>query len=224
MAYRKSLSQILSGVTRFGRLTVIGEAPHSVAASGFKARNALVRCDCGVEKVVRATCLRFGQTASCGCLQRELLGEASKVRAVTHGESRGRKPSPELRVWAGMKQRCLNPNYHSFSDYGGRGIQVCDRWRGKEGFAHFLADMGRRPDGHSIEREDNDGNYEPSNCRWATNKQQGNNRRSNVVLCARGQSKTVVQWAREIGVSPHLIYGRLSKGWTVEDALFRPKR
>lgn len=223
MANRKSLSSILRGVTRYGRLTVIGEAPPKIAASGFMARCARVRCDCGTEKDVRAGDLRNGYALSCGCLQRELLSEAAKGRA-THGECRQSSKTAEFGVWSGMNQRCHSPNYHGYFRYGGRGIQVCDRWRGKGGYQRFLADMGRRPNGHSIERIDNEGNYEPGNCRWASTKQQCNNRRSNAVLEIRGRKQTVSEWAAEVDVSPHLIFGRLGDGWSPEDAVFKPKR
>lgn len=224
MAYRKPLSTILGGVTRFGRLTVIGDAPSKVAASGFQARCARVRCDCGTVKEVRAGDLRNGHANSCGCLQRELVAEASKVRNRKHGEGKGANRSTEYVIWLGMNQRCSDPNYHSFTDYGARGITICERWQGEHGFENFLADMGRRPTGLSIERINNDGPYSPLNCRWATGRQQSNNRRNNRILEAKGRSQTVSQWADELGLSPYLIFGRLKAGWPVEDALFKPKR
>ena len=145
------------------------------------------------------------------------------MRARTHGESKG--GSVEYRTWGGMKQRCHNPNYHGFSEYGGRGIYVCDRWRGDNGFENFLADMGRRPEGdYSIDRIDNDGPYSPENCRWATVRQQAKNRRSTVFLTIEGQTKSVGEWARERGMSEYLIYNRLRKGWSHKDAVMKPKR
>lgn len=224
MAYRKSLSKILNGVTRFGKLTVLGDGPPKISPSGFEARTALVRCDCGSEKVVRAGDLRNGYSLSCGCEQRRLLGQTARIRARTHGESRG-GGSVEYRTWGGMKQRCHNPNYHGFAEYGGRGIFVCDRWRGQGGFENFLADMGRRPEGeYSIDRINNDGPYSPENCRWATVKQQAKNRRSTVLITIDGETRSVVEWARVRGFPESLIYLRLRAGWSERDAVMKPKR
>lgn len=128
----------------------------------------LCRCDCGNVAIVRRSCLRRGATKSCGCLQRELIVDRSR----THGLV----ATPEYHSWNGMKARCTNPKGKDWNRYGGRGIRVCDRWLNS--FENFLADMGRRPGpGYSIERKENDGNYEPGNCCWATAKDQAKNRR-----------------------------------------------
>lgn len=130
-----------------------------------------------------------------------------------------RSETPTYDSWAHMKGRCLNPNDDRFSSYGGRGITVCERWML---FENFLADMGERPEGLSIDRIDNDGNYEPSNCRWATASQQMNNRRTNHFLEHGGQRKTVTEWSRNLGVSHEVIRTRIRRGWDVDAALTRP--
>ena len=131
----------------------------------------LCRCQCGGQTITYAGKLRSGHTKSCGCLTREL----SAHRRTTHGHTQRRRDTPEYRSWRGMRNRCHCPDNVSYKNYGGRGIQVCDRWR--ESFENFLADTGPRPEGMSLDRIDNDGDYEPMNCRWATPAQQRANRR-----------------------------------------------
>lgn len=131
--------------------------------------------------------------------------------------------SPEYIIWQQMKKRCFNASNPAYHNYGGRGIVVCARWRND--FAAFLDDMGKRPsEQHSLDRINNDGNYEPGNCRWATGKEQMNNCRINVFVEFNGKTQTLVQWARELGLPDYLPSARLRHGWTVERALTSPVR
>ncbi len=196
----------------FGRLTVTGFA--------FRRKSRVFvycNCECGTQrKALRVDNLTCGGTISCGCFTRERA--KSGIIRRTHG-MRG---CPEYLVWAKMHQRCGNPNDPKHSSYGGRGIAICKAWFD---FATFYADMGPRPStAHSIGRIDNDGNYEPENCRWETAKQQANNRSDSLLIEANGETLTQSQWADRLGVDQRYIYTRIRRGWSPERAVTEPIR
>src|SRR5262252_3681933 len=143
----------------FGRLRVLQRA------SWKDQKSWLCLCDCGNRVEVRGYSLRSGRTSSCGCWRNEA--------PVMHGHCRRSGPSREYNSWVCMRRRCQDEKHHKYKNYGARGIQVCERW---QVFENFLADMGMRPEGCTLDRRDNDGNYEPGNCQWAAPKEQAQNR------------------------------------------------
>lgn len=194
----------------FGRLTVIDFAE---TLNNKRRWNCV--CECGKSRVVAGYSLSSGNTTSCGCRRTEL----TVARNMTHG----RKNTSEYTIWNLMKTRCLRPSDKSFARYGGRGIKVCDRW--SESFEAFFKDMGDRPSpDHQIDRIDNDGDYCPENCRWATRIEQARNKSNNVVLEHNGIKKCFAEWAETLGIRPEIIKDRLKLGWTVYEALTKPVR
>lgn len=198
-----------------GRLMVIGPVARCPAGQV----KWLCQCLCGKQTIVRAGELNGRKTASCGCLASERMARISRK----HGMS----SSSEFKIWSGIFARCDNPRCKEYPRYGGRGITVCDRWRrgegGKEAFTCFLEDMGPRPSlRHSVDRRDNDGNYDPGNCRWATNLEQQNNRSITKYLEFGDQRKPLTQWAREVGLPSDVVRDRLRKGYTVQRAITQP--
>lgn len=186
----------------FGRLTAVEDLG---IEEGYRAYRCA--CSCGEETVVAAYRLLHDKgPRSCGCLQRE---------AVT---KHGMEGTRVYNIWQGMKARCEDPTHKSYPNYGGRGIVVCSRW--SESFKDFYDDMSDPPTGeHTLDRLDNDGNYEPSNCRWATPTEQANNRRNSRLLTYYGRTQTLTQWAREYRIHPITLRGRLDRGWSLKQAL-----
>ena len=159
----------------FGRLTVVKDSGERDPLRSYVLW--LCKCSCGKRCLARSQVLLNGTKRSCGCLYAESL--KTRRNRLRHGESTGDgRDTPEYHAWQGLKGRCLNPSNEDFAHYGGRGIKVCARWQSS--YENFLADMGRKPSPeHSLDRINNDGNYEPGNCRWATYTEQNNNRRKN---------------------------------------------
>lgn len=174
-------------------------------------------CDCGNKTIVCGSKLFRGTTKSCGCLGPKL----SRIKNATLG---GLSTSRLYRILQGMKVRCYNKNDKSYKDYGGRGISVCKEWL--EDFAAFYnwATRNGYKENLSIDRIDVNGNYEPANCRWATAKEQANNRRSSMLITWNGETKTASEWCKERGWNRHIIPERLRKGWSLEKAMTTPKR
>lgn len=197
---------------KFGRLTVIGRE--------HGERKTLWVCQCSCGNIMKTTGhkLKSSHTRSCGCLAKENnIGK----RTTTHGMTNSRI----YRLWRGIIARCECPgDVKNYIKYGGRGISVCKEWHKFEPFYEWALENGYRDD-LSIERIDNDGDYEPSNCRWATSKEQANNRRNSVIVEYNGESKTLAQWAEEYGILYSTLHSRYKYfGWDFEKAIKTPVR
>lgn len=201
---------------KYGRWTVIKPAPRS-AKGNLRWQ---CRCDCGADSLVLQRTLLDGRSRSCGCLSVEVFVARTSKRRRTHGHTVGGY-TPEYRAWLHMRNRCYNPNVKKFENHGGRGITVCDRWR--DSFENFLADMGQRPSPkHSIDRIDNDGHYEPGNCRWAMPRVQQGNKSNNIRVEVEGESLALRHACDRYGVNYKLVHLRLRRGWPLDDAMARP--
>lgn len=207
----RHIEQVLTG-ERFGNLTVLSELPSRPRPDGKRNRRwFLCRCECGVEREARLDKLRLGLSRSCGCIRPARTSRPSVEDLPEHG------------IWEGMKDRCYLPRSRGYENYGGRGIKVCDRWRGS--FKAFYEDMGPRPTpDHQLDRINGDGDYEPGNVRWATRAEQNRNRKNNVVLEFRGERMCLVDWAKRFGMSKGTLGDRLKRGMSVEEALTTPVR
>lgn len=204
---------------KFGRLTCI----KVVGADKRKRALWLCQCSCGMEKIVLGNSLVTGVTKSCGCLQKEKAAETGRNKR-THGfGAEGKCSSGLYKSWSHMKQRCMNKKCQDYHRYGGRGIKVCEEWLDFDNFHRWAINNGYEK-GRSIERINNDGDYCPSNCKWATAQEQNNNKRSNRKVTLNGESKNVQQWARELGINASTLYTRLNDGWSDYRALTEPVR
>lgn len=192
---------------KFGRLIVLER-------SNDKGRRVkwLCSCDCGGTKEVVSDQLMSGKTKSCGCLKKEAIASVN----FSHGMAKSR----EYKSWSHAKARCNNPNDAKYPLYGARGISMCSEW--ESSFERFLTDMGCAPVTATLDRIDVNGNYEPSNCRWATVKQQANNTRANIVVSAFGFTGTLKQTAEHFGVDYKMIHARITRGMCIESAIKMP--
>lgn len=178
---------------RFGRLSVISELPARRSPGGQIQRRFLVGCDCGEQTEVFLSSLRNGNTTSCGCYHREMT---SKLRpGVRHDMS----ATPTYQSWAAMRERVAGKDADKARNYKDRGITQCERWNL---FENFLADMGERPKGMTLDRIDNNGNYEPNNCRWATNRVQSSNKRTNQMVTVSGEKVCLLEASRRLSIDP----------------------
>lgn len=173
-------------------------------------------CDCGNMFISRGTRLENGSTKSCGCWH--------KRKMITHGYTKNHKTTLEYKSWSCMKYRCSGKSERFNKYYKDKGIVICDRWIGDDGFTNFLEDMGNRPTPkHSLDRIDNNGNYCKENCKWSSSKEQMNNVSTNRLITYNGETKTVSQWADVVGINNKALARRLtSLNWSIEKSLKTP--
>lgn len=190
---------------KFGKLTIIKR----VENDKNDRTQYLCKCDCGKEKIIRGSSITSGNTRSCGCLS-------------------GRKKTQELyntriyKIWSNIKSRCTNPNYKRFQDYGGRGISVCKDWNKFDNFKDWAMSNGYA-DNLTIDRIDNNGNYEPNNCRWVTQKINSHNKRNNLYFTHQNKTQCLKEWAEELNIDYILLYNRIIKRkWNFEKAIITP--
>jgi len=200
---------------RFGRLTIIERVPNYRNAAKWR-----YRCDCGNEGTATGGSLRLGTTKSCGCLRKEIIKETN----TKHGHTWAGGSTSTYKSWRSMSGRCNNPNHHKYHLYGALGVKMCDRW---SKFENFMEDMGERPEGTTIDRyPDQSGTYCKENCRWATITEQNNNKKTNVHIEYNHIVMTVGDAVRLSGstVKRLVVYKRIKRGWSIDDALNTPVR
>jgi hypothetical protein len=211
----KTIEQHLDGRSKIGMWHIIGEgAPYIRPDNKAPVRTARCRCECGTVRDVPLQTLKSAPDRHCGCQ----VSARTIAAKTTHGMSK----TAEYRSWSHLKERCLNPNCADYENYGGRGIAVCDRWLNS--FEAFLQDMGAKPSsGHSIDRINVDGNYEPSNCRWATGTMQGRNKRIQRIVHYQGRDMTLTEACERARVPMKLVHGRMrQQGLSFAEALSAP--
>lgn len=199
----------------FGRLTVIGYSHKQIVARKKFEHYWVVSCSCGTTTKMRGRSL-VNRNRSCGCLRKENATKANTKHGLWHNRM--------YWILRDIIRRCHNSNDKAYKYYGGRGISVCDRWRfgenDKSGIECFVQDMNERPSkNHTVERIDNNKGYSLDNCKWATMKEQGANKRSNVIITFNNKTQSLLEWAKELNLRPGLLHNRRTKGWCVERVL-----
>lgn len=196
---------------RHGRLVVLSE----VRCPGERLKFSCV-CDCGTTKSVTRAHLSTGLVKSCGCLH----DEKARTNTFKHGHARAGAKAKTYGIWAEMIARCHKPTNKAYSDYGGRGISVCSEWRSS--YVAFYRSMGDKPRGMSLDRINNDGDYEPGNVAWRSLSAQGRNKRSNRLIKFRGETKCLAEWVEILGVNRDTVLARLNNGVPAEIAFMAP--
>ena len=194
---------------KYGRLTVISKAGRNKHGKQLFE----CKCACGNKTTVERGSIRSGNTKSCGCYKQEMAIKANRTHGMTN--------TPLYNSWRAMQERCNNPNASNYKIYGGRGVAICSEWLEFEPFARWAMANGFQP-GLWIERIDNNGNYEPSNCKWATREEQSNNRRNNHMVTFRSKTMSIAQWSRVTGIRYSTLRSRFNDGWPPERALTTP--
>lgn len=211
---------------QYNRLTLIERVKDEVSPSGSITERYLCRCECGVEKVIAWKHIKSGNIKSCGCYRNDKKSEIYKqvseklsVRNTIHGMTGTRL----YRIWGNMMSRCSDRNNPAWENYGGRGITVCDEWHDSDSFFNWAFSNGYN-DKLTLDRIDNEREYSPNNCRWADRTQQANNKRSNVMITYNGQTLTMAEWAKVLGINYKVLHNRFRLGWTIDRAFNQPVR
>ena len=195
---------------RYGKLVVLNTFLFK-EKSGQNSLRAICLCDCGKKKTVRVFSIKNGNTTSCGCFRFKLARNPRKARSPHEAKELLKA------IWYSMKHRCSKPNSPRFHYYGGRGIQVCQRWQ--DSFEDFVEDMGPKPKGYSIDRIDNDKGYSPENCKWSSSAEQQRNKRNNQFITYKGETLCHKDWSIKLGGNIALVGSRIKRGWSVERAV-----
>lgn len=196
---------------KYGKLTVIEQ-------SGKDKHNNILwkcQCECGNVTSVSGYRLRNGVVKSCGCFRKEFPAKRFRRHGLRH--------HPLYVIWVDMRRRCETEKDCRYKDYGGRGISVCEEWHDFQTFYNWAIKAGYKEE-LSIDRIDNDENYTPQNCRWATREEQANNKRNNRPICIDGETKNLFQWCRQYNINPSTVITRINRGWSEKDAITKSTR